>query len=140
MYYSYQIDSLKGGFRSYDYTPIRIKWEGGYMDICPPALFNETLSKFRKIAKLSAESDLSMGTHTMHEWRKAIKTDNDFTFRLNTELSDTYNSEYRQISENKVLNEKERQSRLKRLNDKYNTELKKLNRRKNHIKKMCRRT
>lgn len=135
MYYSYQIGLLKDGFRPYKYTPIHIKWDGGYMDICPPALFEETLSKFRKVAKLSAESDLTMATHTIREWRRDIKHDNDFIFRLNTELSGAYSTEYERISQNGDLNEKERHSKLKRLINEYNSEIKKLDQRRKHMKK-----
>ena len=80
------------------YEPVRIKWDSGYMDICPPAMFEELpMAKIRKIFKQSVLSDLTQGTHTVKDWKKAIKFERDFYFNLYSLIENTYNRKYSEI-------------------------------------------
>ena len=58
-----------------EYEPIQIKYDDGYMTVCPPALLTEcSLSKIRAVFRLSVISDLVHGTNTVSAWRKEIES------------------------------------------------------------------
>lgn len=74
---------------------IDIKYHGGEMLIEPRSYFrsrNATAGKFRKLARLSAESDLIYGTKAIEAWIEAV---NEELRMLNDEIEakkDTYDS------------------------------------------------
>lgn len=57
-----------------DYEPIEIKWDTGFLIIVPPFIWDDPgyRSKFRKLIKLSIDSDRTMGTNTISMWRRAF--------------------------------------------------------------------
>lgn len=57
-----------------DYEPIEIKWDSGFLIIAPPCIWDDPgyCSKFRKLIKLSINSDRTMGTNTISMWRRAF--------------------------------------------------------------------
>jgi hypothetical protein len=57
-----------------EYEPIEIKWDTGFMIIAPPGIWDDPgyRSKFRKLIKLSINSDRTMGTNTISMWRRAF--------------------------------------------------------------------
>lgn len=57
-----------------DYEPIEIKWDSGFLIIAPPGIWDDPgyRSKFRKLIKLSINSDRTMGTNTISMWRRAF--------------------------------------------------------------------
>ena len=57
-----------------DYEPIEIKWDTGFLIIAPPCIWDDPgyRSKFRKLIKLSIDSDRTMGTNTISMWRRAF--------------------------------------------------------------------
>lgn len=56
-----------------DYEPIEIKWDTGFMIVAPPPIWKEhkskAVSKFRKLLKLSIDSDRLHNTNAVHLWR-----------------------------------------------------------------------
>ena len=54
---------------------ITIIWETGQMTIYPPYFFQgcKLISKFKKVARLSYESDMCFNTNTFKQWRQAIQ-------------------------------------------------------------------
>lgn len=123
-----------------EYKPIRIKWDGGYMDVVPPGIFaiedtRTCLSKFRKVIKLSAMSDIQHKTNTISAWRKAIKADYDFMYRLSTIIADKYKALYEEIIDQSSKQDKHRASKLKQLQKRNSIELKRLDARKKRVQK-----
>lgn len=120
------------------YELIHIKWDSGFMDIVPPGIFEiedarTCLNKFRKVIKLSAVSDFQHGTNTLSAWRKAIKADYDFIFRVSTIIADKYKAFYDEIVDGAVKQDKNRASKLKRLQKRNSIELKRLDARKKRV-------
>jgi hypothetical protein len=91
----------------HEYELIRIKWNDngsvGYMDLCPPALFETPgcVGRFKKLIKLSVMSDLTTDTQTIKKWRQAVKAEYDFCFRLITLVCDKYSAEMKSAKSEK---------------------------------------
>lgn len=119
-----------------EYEPIHIKWDTGYMDIVPPALFTDAdLPKIRKIFKMSAESDLNHGTNTISAWRKAFKTERDYQFKVLSVITDEYDSAYKDIVENAKEQDNKRSKKLNELQKRKKWAVKQLDSRKKKVNK-----
>lgn len=122
------------------YEPIRIKWDSGYMDIVPPGIFEiagtrNCISEFRRVIKLSVMSDLTHGTNTLREWRKAINSEFEFQYKVKTIISDRFTSAYNNIVDSAVNQDKRRSSKLKTLIKRKNADIKDLEARKKRVQK-----
>jgi len=122
------------------YETIQIKWDSGFMDIVPPGIFEiedtrTCLVKFRKLIKLSIESDIKYETNTISAWRKAIKADYDFLFKVSTMIADKYKTLYDEIVDSAKKADKNRASKLKQLQKRNLIELKRLDARKKRVQK-----
>lgn len=140
-YISYEIRNYANADFGYwkpieqEYEPIHIKWDNGYMDIVPPGIFEiaatrNCISKFRKVIKLSAMSDLEHGTKTLREWRKAIKSEFEFQYKVNTIISDRFTAAYNNIADSVAKQDKETEAKLKKLVKSKNSDIKDLEARK----------
>ncbi len=118
------------------YQPIHIKWETGYMDIAPPALFTDAdLPKIRKVFKMSAQSDLLHGTNTISAWRKAIKAERDYQFKVFSVITDEYNAGYAEIVDSSNKPDKKRGKKLSELQKRKSQAIKRLDSRKKKVDK-----
>ncbi len=119
-----------------EYEPIHIKWETGYADIVPPALFTDAdLTKIRKVFRMSAQSDLMHSTNTISAWRKAIKAERDYQFKVFSVITDEYNAAYAELVESAVKPDKKRGKRLSELQKRKTQAIKRLDARKKKVDK-----
>ena len=122
------------------YEVIRIKWDSGFMDVVPPGIFEiedtrSCLNKFRKLIRLSVMSDLEKGTNTLSAWRKAIKDEYDFQFRVFSIIQEQYDKKYAELVDNATQADKKRAGKLKQLQKHKSVELKRLDSRKARVRK-----
>lgn len=120
------------------YEPIRIKWDSGFMDIVPPGVFeienNSTcLSKFRKLIKLSIESDIKCKTNTVSAWRKAITADLDFLHVVADKVAARYKELFDEIIDSAKKADNDRASKLRQLQKRHTQELKRLDARRKRV-------
>ena len=119
-----------------EYEPIHIKWDNGYMDIVPPALFTDMdLPKIRKVFRMSAESDLRHGTNTISAWRKAFKIERDYQFKVFSVITDEYDAAYSEIVDSAVKQDNKRAKKLSELNKRKKWNIKQLDARKKKVEK-----
>ena len=119
-----------------EYDPIRIKWDSGFMDVVPPALFTEAnLSKIRKVFKLAAMSDLQFNTNTISAWHSAFKAERDYQFKVLSEIQNQYDTAYIEIVESAKEQDGKRGKKINDLQKRRKWAIKQLDSRRKKIQK-----
>ena len=129
-----------------DYEPIEIKWDTGFLIIAPPCIWDDPgyRSKFRKLIKLSINSDRTMGTNTISMWRRAfVRALEHVTYFMRPKIEarlkasqESIEREWARFDEKqKAKKPKFKERELKEAETHYNAELKRIDAHKARIEK-----
>ena len=141
MYYTYVFPFGDNSYNiEQEYEPIYIKWDTGYMYVCPPSLFEignmrNCINNFNKMVKMSVWSDKWFDTTALVEWRRAIHSEFKFLDRVDATINDAYTTICDEIQSMPYNTQKTKQSELKHLRKKYSAERKKLESRRKRVQK-----
>lgn len=111
-----------------DYEPIEIKWDTGFMIVAPPGLWDDVkskvVSKFRKLLKLSFESDKLHDTNTIHMWRVNIVRALEWSATMRRYAETKYHIRYDDLINQSDKPDPKRGKKIREIQSSYKYELK----------------